>query len=116
MIAGGAGDLLESEWHIWLCPQIKLHVGMDWKRIKTLLADAPPVSVSSHRAFIDGKARLLTDSAWDRVQPPFHFLLRERDHLEEYSRRGKEIATGVVMLVRMLDAPPGQVILTMPCT
>ena len=80
MIAGGAGDLLEPEWHIWLCPQIKLHVGMDWKRIEALLADAPPVSVSSHRAFIDGKARLLTDRAWDRVQPPFHFLLRERDH------------------------------------
>lgn len=90
MIAGRARDLLEPEWYIRLCPQIKLHVGIDWKCVKALLADAPPVAVSSHGSFINGKARLLTDGAWDCVQSPFHFLLRECDHAESIAGEEKK--------------------------
>jgi hypothetical protein len=80
VVTFGAGNLLESERYVRLGSEIELHVGMDGKRVEALLADAPPVAISSHESFIDAKARLLTDGAWDRVQPPFHFLLCERDH------------------------------------
>lgn len=88
MITGGAGNLLESEGDIRLCANIELHVRVDRKRVKALLADASPVAVSPHESFINSKARLLADGTGDGVQPLFHFLLSQRDHL--YSIAGEE--------------------------
>ena len=81
MIANRTGYFLEPEWHIWLCAKIEFHVRVDRKRVKTFLANGSPVPVSPHESFIDGKARLLADGAGNRVQPPFHFLLSERNHI-----------------------------------
>ncbi|HBH79201.1 MAG TPA: hypothetical protein DDY39_05175, partial [Nitrospira sp.] len=52
--------------------------------------DAPPVAVSPHEPFIDGKARLLADRAGDCVQTAFHFLLSECDHTESITGEEKE--------------------------
>jgi hypothetical protein len=49
---------------------------MDREGVEALLADAPPVSVWSHKPFIDAEVGLFADGTWDCVQPPFYFLLR----------------------------------------
>ena len=99
MVAGRAGNRLQVKRHVRLCPEIKLHIGMDGEGIKALLADASPVTVGSHEPFVNGKAGLFADGAVDRVQAPFYFLLSDGDHrtkktvsqLTRSSIAGKEI-------------------------
>ena len=80
MAAGCAGNLLQAKRHVWLCPEIKFHIGMDGEGVEAFLADAPPLTVGSHEPFIDGEVGLFADGTWDCVKPPFHFLLRESNH------------------------------------
>jgi len=82
VIAGRAGNLLESERHIGLCPKVKFHVGMHRKGVETLLADAPPVTIWPHKSFIDGEVGPFAYGALDRIQSTFYFLLRQGDHME----------------------------------
>lgn len=106
MVAGRAGNRLQVKRHVRLCPEIKLHIGMDREGVEAFLADAPPVTIGSHEPFIDGKAGLFADSALDRVQAPFYFLLSDSDHKDEgirspideveYSGRGNRIATATI--------------------
>lgn len=67
MVAGGAGDFLEPERHVGLCPEIEFHIGIDWKRVEALLTETSPISVRSHKPFVDGKARLFADRAGDCI-------------------------------------------------
>ncbi len=76
MIACRAGNLFQPKRYIGLRPQIEFHVGMDREGVEALLADAPPVSVWSHKPFIDAEVGLFADGTLDCVQPPFYFLLR----------------------------------------
>jgi hypothetical protein len=87
MVTGRAGNLLQPERHIRLCPQIELHIGVDGKGVIAFLADAPPVTVCSHEPFVDSEAGLFADSAWDRVQATFHLLLGEGDHIESIATK-----------------------------
>ena len=80
MVAGRAGNLLQVKRHVRLCPDIKLHIGIDGEGVEAFFADAPPVTVGSHEPFVDGKAGLFADGALDRVQAPFYFLLSDSDH------------------------------------
>ena len=80
MTAGRAGNLLQAKRHVRLCPEIKLHIGMDRERVETFLADASPVTVGSHESFVNGKAGLFADGTLDRVQATFYFLLSDGDH------------------------------------
>ena len=76
MITRRAGNLFQAKRHVRLCPEIKLHVGMDREGVETLLADGPPVSVWPHKPFIDGEVGLFADGTGDRIQSPLYFLLR----------------------------------------
>ncbi len=80
MVAGRAGNLLQVKRHVRLCPDIKLHIGIDGEGVEAFFADAPPVTIGSHEPFVDGKAGLFADGALDRVQTPFYFLLSDSDH------------------------------------
>ena len=99
MVAGRAGNLLQVKRHVRLCPEIKLHIGIDREGVEAFLADAPPVTVGSHGPFVNGKTGLFADGALDRAQAPFYFLLSDSDHrtketapqLTRSSITGKEI-------------------------
>jgi hypothetical protein len=99
MVAGRAGNLLQVKRHVRLCPEIKLHIGIDRERVEAFLAEASPVTVGSHEPFVDGKTGLFADGALDCVQAPFYFLLSDGDHrtketvplLMRSSITGKEI-------------------------
>lgn len=80
MVAGRAGNLLQVKRHVRLCPEIKLHIGMDGEGVEALLADAPPVTVGPHESFINPEAGLFADSALHRTKTAFDFLLGECDH------------------------------------
>ncbi len=80
VIARRAGNLPQSKRHIGLGLQVKVHVGMDWKRVETFLADTPPLAVGSHKPFVKAEAGLFADGTLDCAKAPFHFLLREGDH------------------------------------
>ena len=67
MVAGCAGNLLQVKRHVRLCPEIKLHIGMDGEGVEAFLAEAPPVTVGSHEPFVNGKAGLFADGALDCV-------------------------------------------------
>lgn len=114
MIACCAGNFLEPERHIRLCPDIKLHIGIDREGVKALLADTSPIAVSSHKPFIDGKTRLFADGAWDCVQPLFHFLLSERNHDQSIAGSSKE-SQHQKKRQECLDALKGRFILNLPC-
>ena len=99
MVAGRAGNLLQVKRHVRLCPDIKLHIGIDGEGVETFFADAPPVTIGSHGPFVNGKIGLFADGALDRAQTPFYFLLSDGDHrtkksvsqLMKSSIAGKEI-------------------------
>lgn len=103
MVAGRAGNLLQVKRHVRLCPDIKLHIGIDGEGVEAFFADAPPVTIGSHEPFVDGKAGLFADGALDRAQTPFYFLLSDSDHKDEeirspideveYNGQGNRIAT-----------------------
>lgn len=76
MIAGRAGNLFQPKRHIGLRAKVKLHVGMYREGVEAFLADAAPVTVGPHKPFIDSEVGLFAHGALDRIQPPFHFLLR----------------------------------------
>ena len=80
MVAGRAGNLLQVKRHVRLCPEIKLHIGMDGEGVKALLADASPVTVGPHESFINTEAGLFADSALHRTETAFDFLLAESHH------------------------------------
>ncbi len=82
MVTGRARNLLQVKRHIRLCPEIKLHIGMDGEGVEAFLADAPPVTVGSHEPFVNGKTGLFADGALDRIQAPFYFLLSDGDHAD----------------------------------
>ena len=67
MVAGCAGNRLQVKRHVRLCPEIKLHIGMDGEGVEAFLAEAPPVTVGSHEPFVNGKAGLFADGALDCV-------------------------------------------------
>lgn len=80
MVAGRAGNLLQAKRHVRLCPEIKLHIGMNREGVEAFLTDTPPVTVCSHEPFVNGKAGLFADGALDCVEAPFYFLLSDGDH------------------------------------
>lgn len=82
MITSCAGNLFQTKRNVGLCPQVELHVGIDWKGVVTLFADASPVAVCSHEPFVDSKAGLFADGALDCVQATFDFLLSDGNHVD----------------------------------
>ena len=82
MITGCAGNLFEAQRYIGLCAKVELHVGIDWKGVEALLADASPVTVWPHKPFINGEVGLFAHGTLNRIQSAFNFLLRDGDHMD----------------------------------
>jgi len=74
MVAGRAGDLLESIGHVRLSAEIEFHIGVNRKAVETFLADAPPFPVGVHESLVDPKAAAFTDGTLDRGKPGFDGL------------------------------------------
>ena len=106
MVAGRAGNLLQVKRHVRLCPEIKLHIGIEGEGVEAFLADAPPVTVGSHGPFVNGKTGLFADGALDRVQTPFYFLLSDSDHRTKKSV--PQLTRSSIAGGEMESQPPGQ--------
>lgn len=71
MVAGRAGNLLESIRHVRLGAEIEFHIGIDREAIETLFADAPPFAIILHKALINSETAAFADGALNRGKPGF---------------------------------------------
>lgn len=71
MVAGCAGDLLESIRHVRLGAEIEFHIGVDREAVETFLADAPPFAIILHKPLIDSETAAFADGALNRGKPGF---------------------------------------------
>jgi len=74
MIAGRAGNVLESIGHVRLGAEIEFHISIDGEAVEAFFTDAPPFPVGFHQSLIDPKTTAFADGALNRGEPGFDSL------------------------------------------
>jgi hypothetical protein len=80
VIAGRAGDFLETIGHVRLRTEIEFHIRIDRKAVETLFTDAAPFAVRLQKSLINPEAGFLADGAFGGGESLFNLLNRQWRH------------------------------------